>query len=189
MLSIFYLNTPLLYGEGGEKAFLGLNSETLEVFDDHLVGMTADIRLGGNTGRCYAGWPPARRPGREFGCSSFPLAVGICSRRPGLMQLDLQSGRHLQQRVSMLFGSFNVPAGLQAFFFPETKGLSLEDIDDLFASAIKTWQTGSYAHRPDRLTVLLADAQWGKLQEDEQGKTATATGTAVDTTAAPKESV
>ncbi|CAK7200867.1 high affinity glucose transporter [Sporothrix eucalyptigena] len=45
---------------------------------------------------------------------------------------------HLQWRIFLLFGSFNVVAGLQAFFFfSEAKGLSLEDADEISASGVK----------------------------------------------------
>jgi hypothetical protein len=66
---------------------------------------------------------------------------------------------NLTWKTFLIFGTFNVASGLHAFFFfPETKGRTLEgmwsfhwailvlmvtDIDELFAEGVKAWKTSS----------------------------------------------
>lgn len=78
--------------------------------------------------------------------------------------------QNLAWKTFLIFGTFNVAAGLHAyFFFPETKGKSLEgrmsphplhslltnlqDIDELFAKGVKAWRSTS--HATDRLGELV----------------------------------
>jgi hypothetical protein len=77
--------------------------------------------------------------------------------------------QNLAWKTFLIFGTFNVASGLHAFFFfPETKGRTLEgmallylerlvliiaDIDELFAEGVKAWRTSSQP-KGDRLGEL-----------------------------------
>ncbi|KIH87056.1 sugar transporter [Sporothrix brasiliensis 5110] len=65
--------------------------------------------------------------------------------------------QNLQWRTFLIFGTFNIAAGIHVFFlFPETRGRSLEDMDAIFASGVRAWRTKSL---PDRLDLAVDDAK------------------------------
>lgn len=88
---------------------------------------------------------------------------------------------NLQWKTFLIFAVFNVAAGVQTFLlFPETKGRSLEgewtafvgctlvliaivDMDGIFASETRAWQTSK---RPDWLSELVVDANGVKPQDE-----------------------
>lgn len=89
---------------------------------------------------------------------------------------------NLAWKTFVIFGTFNVVAGLHAFFFfPETKGRSLEgqfarsrsalavlmmiDIDDIFASGVKPWQKSTLP-KGDRLDDILKAVENGEVKQE-----------------------
>ncbi|SCU91562.1 LAMI_0E06392g1_1 [Lachancea mirantina] len=53
--------------------------------------------------------------------------------------------RNISWKTYIVFGVFSVALTIQTFFmFPETKGKTLEEIDQMWADNIPAWKTGSY---------------------------------------------
>ncbi len=47
--------------------------------------------------------------------------------------------------IMLIFGSILIVAGLFVFFFmPELKGLTLEQVDELFESGVKPWNSAKW---------------------------------------------
>ncbi|KAF2101747.1 general substrate transporter [Rhizodiscina lignyota] len=71
--------------------------------------------------------------------------------------------QQIQWKTFIIFGVFNVVAGLQAFFFfPETKRKTLEDIDEIFASGRPAWRR-KLQQEDDRLITLVENIEHGKI--------------------------
>jgi MFS transporter, SP family, sugar:H+ symporter len=52
---------------------------------------------------------------------------------------------NLGGRVGFVYGGFSVVAAIWCFFFlPETRGRSLEELDELFAAKVSVWRFSSY---------------------------------------------
>jgi hypothetical protein len=52
----------------------------------------------------------------------------------------------------MIFGTFNALAFIHMFFTaPETKGFTLEEMDDVFDSGIPAWKAGNKISRLDQV--------------------------------------
>jgi hypothetical protein len=55
-------------------------------------------------------------------------------------------------KMYMIFGTFNALAFIHMFFTaPETKGFTLEEMDDVFDSGIPAWKAGKKGSRLDQV--------------------------------------
>lgn len=75
---------------------------------------------------------------------------------------------NIQWRTYIIFGVFNVAMFIHVFFaFVETKGKTLEEMDELFESSVKPWQTRKLTEA-SRVETLAAAAAEGKALDNGQ---------------------
>ncbi|KAG0318186.1 hypothetical protein BGZ99_005814 [Dissophora globulifera] len=73
---------------------------------------------------------------------------------------------HIQYRTYFIFAGFCVAMTIHVFFmYPETKGRTLEEMDDLFNSGVPAWKTHSQP-----VSHLNSDAEQVKMQQGHGGE-------------------
>ncbi|KAK9352214.1 hypothetical protein V1523DRAFT_414690 [Lipomyces doorenjongii] len=72
--------------------------------------------------------------------------------------------RAISWRIFFIFGSFNLAACIHVWFqIPETKHVSLEEMDEIFEHGEPIWQSFYNIRKTDRLDALARDIEQGKL--------------------------
>ena len=83
---------------------------------------------------------------------------------------------HIAYRMYFMYGAFNILAFVHVFFcFPETKGLTLEEVEDVFnakGSTFRAWRKVEIVSRA-RAADVLKDSDDNSSSSDEKGTVVT----------------
>ncbi|KAL1852513.1 hypothetical protein Daus18300_012111 [Diaporthe australafricana] len=131
-------------------------------------------------------WAPV---GWIYASEVFPLkyrakGVGVSAAGNWIFNLALAffvppAFTNIQWKTYMIFGTFCAVMTVHVFFFyPETAGKSLEEIDEVFESRTPAWRTGQLGTFQDRLHEVERKQDGGLAEADHQEAPSATSGTA-----------